>query len=122
MQTTAGQKRWYIIHTYSGFERKVAESLRSRVAAFGLEDHIGEIKIPTEPIIEMKGGKKVTSDRMFYPGYVLVEMEMDEHTWHVVPAQLLHPSARRKLTKSFTGWKFPPKNPGPSSALSTASR
>jgi len=78
------QKQWYIIHTYSGFERKVAESLRSRVEAFGLQERIGEVKIPTEPVIEMKGGKKVTSERMFYPGYVLVEMEMDEHTWHVV--------------------------------------
>lgn len=78
------QKQWYIIHTYSGFERKVAESLRSRIAAFGLDDRIGEIKIPTEPVIEMKGGKKVTTERMFYPGYVLVEMELDEHTWHVV--------------------------------------
>ena len=78
------QKQWYIIHTYSGFERKVAESLRSRVDAFGLQERIGEVKIPTEPVIEMKGGKKVTSERMFYPGYVLVEMEMDEHTWHVV--------------------------------------
>ena len=83
-ESATQQKHWYIIHTYSGFERKVAESLRSRVEAFGLEDKIGEIKIPTEPVIEMKGGKKVTTERMFYPGYVLVEMEMDEHTWHVV--------------------------------------
>ncbi len=78
------QKHWYIVHTYSGFEHKVAESLRGRVAAFGLEDKIGEVKIPTEPVIEMKGGKKVTSERMFYPGYVLVEMELDDHSWHVV--------------------------------------
>jgi len=82
--TQEKKKQWYIIHTYSGFERKVAESLRSRVEAFGLQDKIGEVKIPTEPVIEMKGGKKVTTERMFYPGYVLVEMEMDEHTWHVV--------------------------------------
>ncbi|MBI4467555.1 MAG: transcription termination/antitermination protein NusG [Acidobacteria bacterium] len=82
--TKQKQKQWYIIHTYSGFERKVAESLRSRVEAFGLQEKIGEVKIPTEPVIEMKGGRKVTSARMFYPGYVLVEMEMDEHTWHVV--------------------------------------
>ena len=78
------QKHWYIVHTYSGFEHKVAESLRGRVAAFGLEDKIGEVKIPTEPVIEMKGGKKITSERMFYPGYVLVEMELDDHSWHVV--------------------------------------
>jgi transcriptional antiterminator NusG len=82
--TQEKKKHWYIVHTYSGFERKVAESLRSRVEAFGLQDKIGEVKIPTEPVIEMKGGKKVTTERMFYPGYVLVEMEMDEHTWHVV--------------------------------------
>jgi transcriptional antiterminator NusG len=84
MIETTNTKQWYIIHTYSGFENKVAESLRSRVEAFGLVDKIGEIKIPTEPVIEMKGGKKITTERMFYPGYVLVEMEMDEHTWHVV--------------------------------------
>ena len=84
MEQATKQKQWYIIHTYSGFERKVAESLRSRVAAFGLEEKSGEVKIPTEPVIEMRGGKKVTSERMFYPGYVLVEMEMDEHSWHVV--------------------------------------
>ena len=84
MEQAVKQKRWYIIHTYSGFERKVAESLRGRVQAFGLDDKIGEVKIPTEPVIEMKGGKKVTSERMFYPGYVLVEMELDDHTWHVV--------------------------------------
>ena len=83
-ETQPKQMQWYIVHTYSGFEHKVAESLRSRVAAFGLDDKIGEVKVPTEPVIEMKGGKKVTSERMFYPGYVLVEMEMDDHSWHVV--------------------------------------
>lgn len=77
-------KHWYIIHTYSGFEKKVAESLRSRVQAFGLEEKIAQIMIPTEPVVEMRGGKKVTTPKMFYPGYVLVEMEMDDHTWHVV--------------------------------------
>ena len=77
-------KHWYIIHTYSGFEKKVAESLRSRVQAFGLEEKIGTIMIPTEPVVEMRGGKKVTTPKMFYPGYVLVQMEMDDHTWHVV--------------------------------------
>ena len=77
-------KQWYIIHTYSGFEKKVKESLESRVAAFGLEDRIGRIMIPTEDVVEVRGGKKVVSPRMFYPGYVLVEMKMDDHTWHVV--------------------------------------
>jgi transcriptional antiterminator NusG len=76
--------QWYIIHTYSGFEKKVKESLESRVAAFGLQDKIGRIMIPTEDVMEVRGGKKVVSPRMFYPGYVLVEMEMDDYTWHVV--------------------------------------
>jgi transcriptional antiterminator NusG len=77
-------KQWYIIHTYSGFEKKVKESLESRVAAFGLEDKIGQVMIPTEDVVEVRGGKKIVSPRMFYPGYVLVEMEMDDYTWHVV--------------------------------------
>jgi transcriptional antiterminator NusG len=83
-------KSWYIIHTYSGFERKVAESLRSRVAAFGLEEQISNVLIPTEEVIEVKGGKRVVSQKMFYPGYVLVEMEAgdrggpSDEAWHVV--------------------------------------
>jgi len=77
-------KQWYIIHTYSGFEKKVKESLESRVAAFGLLEKIGQVMIPTEDVVEVRGGKKVVSPRMFYPGYVLVEMEMDDYTWHVV--------------------------------------
>jgi transcriptional antiterminator NusG len=77
-------KQWYIIHTYSGFEKKVKESLESRVAAFGLQDKIGRMMIPTEDVIEVRGGKKIVSPRMLYPGYVLVEMDMDDYTWHVV--------------------------------------
>jgi transcriptional antiterminator NusG len=77
-------KQWYIIHTYSGFEKKVKESLESRVAAFGLQERIGQVLIPTEDVVEVRGGKKVVSPRMFYPGYVLVEMDMDDDTWHVV--------------------------------------
>jgi transcription termination/antitermination protein NusG len=76
--------KWYIIHSYSGFERKVKESLESRVRAFGLEDKIGKVLIPTESVTEVRGGKKYTVERMFYPGYVLVEMDMDDHVWHVV--------------------------------------
>jgi transcription termination/antitermination protein NusG len=76
--------KWYIIHSYSGFERKVKESLESRVAAFGLQEKIGKVLIPTESVTEVRGGKKYTSERMFYPGYVLVEMDMDDHVWHVV--------------------------------------
>ncbi|HKW18094.1 MAG TPA: transcription termination/antitermination protein NusG [Terriglobales bacterium] len=76
--------KWYIIHSYSGFERKVKESLESRVHAFGLEGKIGRVLIPTEAVTEVRGGKKYTVERMFYPGYVLVEMDMDDHVWHVV--------------------------------------
>lgn len=77
-------KHWYIIHTYSGFERKVAESLMNRVQAYGLQDQIGQILIPTEDVVEMKSGKKVVSSKLFFPGYILVEMEMTDETWHLV--------------------------------------
>src|SRR5258708_26151176 len=77
-------KQWYIIDTYSGFEKKVKESLESRVAAFGLQEKIGRMMIPTEDVVEVRGGKKLVSSRMLYPGYVLVEMDMDDYTWHVV--------------------------------------
>ena len=85
-RSTTMAKQWYIIHTYSGFERKVKESLESRVKAFGLEEQIGQVLLPTETVVEMRGGKKIESSRLFYPGYVLVEMEMDDHLWHVVKA------------------------------------
>jgi len=77
-------KNWYIIHSYSGFEKKVAETLRSRVEAAGLSEQFGEIMIPTEDVIEMRKGKKVVSSKLFYPGYVLVEMNMNNDTWHLV--------------------------------------
>ncbi len=82
--------KWYIIHTYSGFERKVRESLESRVQAFHLQDKIGKVIIPTEPVTEIRNGKKYTTERAFLPGYVLVEMDMDlstpdgQNLWHVV--------------------------------------
>ncbi|HVN05667.1 MAG TPA: transcription termination/antitermination protein NusG [Bryobacteraceae bacterium] len=89
-------KKWFIIHTYSGFEQKVAESLRTRSQAFGFADKIGQVLIPTEEVVELRGGKKVTSKRLVYPGYVLVEMEMNRDTeearkeadklWHEVKA------------------------------------
>jgi transcription termination/antitermination protein NusG len=84
--------KWYIIHTYSGFEKKVKESLESRIVAFGLQEKIGRVVIPTEPVTEIRGGKKYTVERMFYPGYVLVQMDLagfrtggeGDHVWHVV--------------------------------------
>jgi transcriptional antiterminator NusG len=78
------EKHWYIIHAYSGFEQKVAESLRTRSQAFGFADRVGNILIPTEEVVELRNGKKVTSKRLLYPGYVLVEMEMDDELWHAV--------------------------------------
>lgn len=77
-------KNWYIIHSYSGFEKKVAETLRSRVDAAGLGERIGEILVPSEDVVEMRGGKKVVAPKLFYPGYVLVEMDLDNETWHLV--------------------------------------
>ncbi len=80
----ADGKNWYIIHTYSGFEQKVADSLRSRAQAFGFAEQIGELLIPTEEVVELRGGKKVTSKRLLYPGYVMVQMEMNDQLWHEV--------------------------------------
>src|SRR5215467_13190261 len=77
-------RNWYIIHTYSGFENKVKESLQTRAEAFGFADKIGQILIPTEEVVELRNGKKVTSKRLVYPGYVLVGMEMNDELWHAV--------------------------------------
>ncbi|HEY0262956.1 MAG TPA: transcription termination/antitermination protein NusG [Granulicella sp.] len=76
--------KWYIIHAYSGFERKVRESLESRISAFGLQNKIGRIMIPTEPVTELRNGKKYTIERVFLPGYVLIEMDLDNDLWHVI--------------------------------------
>lgn len=75
---------WYIIHTYSGFENKVAESLKARASAYGFTDRLGQVLIPTEEVVELRNGKKVTSKRLLYPGYVLVQMAMDDELWHHV--------------------------------------
>jgi transcriptional antiterminator NusG len=77
-------KQWYIIHTYSGFETKVAESLKQRAEAFGMGDAIAQVLIPTEDVVEMRDGKKVVSSKKFFPGYVLINMEMSDNAWHVV--------------------------------------
>ena len=82
--TDVATKNWYIVHTYSGFENKVKESLQQRVQAYGLQNEIGEVLIPTEDIVEKRGGREVKSARRFFPGYILVEMTMSDHAWHVV--------------------------------------
>jgi transcriptional antiterminator NusG len=76
--------RWYVVHAYSGFEGQVQKSLRERVARFSMESHFGEILVPTEEVVEMRDGQKRKSERKFFPGYVLVQMEMDEESWHLV--------------------------------------
>ena len=76
--------RWYVVHAYSGFEKAVMRSLKDRVKRAGMEEKFGEIIVPTEEVVEMKGGQKRRSERKFFPGYVLVQMEMDEGSWHLV--------------------------------------
>ncbi|MDA1108036.1 MAG: transcription termination/antitermination protein NusG [Proteobacteria bacterium] len=76
--------RWYVVHAYSGFENLVVNSLKDRIARSGLQDKFGEILVPTEEVVEMREGQKRKSDRKFFPGYVLVQMEMDDATWHLV--------------------------------------
>ena len=76
--------QWYVVHAYSNYEQKVKASLEERIKRFGLEDRFGEILIPTEEVVEMREGQKRRSERKFFPGYVLVQMEMDDETWHLV--------------------------------------
>ncbi|MCM2973628.1 transcription termination/antitermination protein NusG [Larsenimonas suaedae] len=77
-------KRWYVVHAYSGFEKYVMRSLKERVKLYEVDDLFGEILVPTEEVVEMRDGKRRKSERKFYPGYVLVEMEMTDQTWHLV--------------------------------------
>jgi len=77
-------QRWYIVHCYSGFEKKVAQSVTEQAAVQGLEDMFENILVPSEEVVEMRGGRKVSSERRFFPGYVLVRMEMTDQTWHLV--------------------------------------
>ncbi len=77
-------KRWYVVHAYSGFEKSVMKALKERIVRAGMEDKFGQILVPVEEVVEMKGGQKSISERKFFPGYVLVEMEMADDTWHLV--------------------------------------
>ncbi len=96
------QKQWYIVHTYSGFEERVKENLQQRIDALGMRQKFGEIKIPTETLVEMKSGKKREVQRKFFPGYILVEMEMSDDAWHLV-----------KNTPKVTGFVGTGKKPTP---------
>lgn len=77
-------KRWYVVHAYSGFEKHVARALKERVDLSNLEEFFGEVMVPTEEVVEMRGGQKRRSERKFFPGYVLVQMELNDDTWHLV--------------------------------------
>lgn len=77
-------KRWYVVHAYSGYEKHVMRSLQERVKLAGKEEEFGEILVPTEEVVEMRSGQKRKSERKFFPGYVLVQMEMNDSTWHLV--------------------------------------
>ena len=96
------ERNWYIVHTYSGFEERVKETLRQRADALGMGEANGEIRIPMETVIESKGGKKRETQRKFFPGYILVEMEMSDEAWHVV-----------KSTPKVTGFVGSGKKPTP---------
>ncbi len=77
-------KRWYVVHAYSGFEKSVQRALVERIARDGMQDLFGQILVPVEEVIEMKNGQKSITERKFFPGYVLVEMEMNDDTWHLI--------------------------------------
>jgi len=76
--------RWYVVHAYSNFEHRVKLSLEERIERFGMQDKFGEILVPTEEVVEMRDGQKRSTSRKFFPGYVLVQMELDDDTWHLV--------------------------------------
>ena len=81
---TEKKKRWYVVHAYSNYEKKVKEALEEAIERHGMQDSFGDILVPTEEVVEIRDGKKRKSERKFYPGYVLVHMVMDDQTWHLV--------------------------------------
>jgi transcriptional antiterminator NusG len=95
-------KNWYVVHTYSGFEKFVAESIRQRCIELNIEDQVGQIIIPTEGVVEIKGGKKVVSTKRSYPGYILIEMSMTDENWHII-----------RETPKVTGFVGSGKRPSP---------
>ncbi len=103
-------KRWYIVHAYSGMEKAVERNIIERIARSGMESKFGRILVPTEEVVEVKNGQKRTTERKFFPGYVLVEMVMDDETWHLV-----------KHTNKVTGFVGGAKNrPAPISESDVA--
>ncbi len=98
----AGQKQWYVVHAYSGMEKAVERNLLERIERAGMQSKFGRILVPTEEVVEMKNGRKTITERRFFPGYVLVEMELDDATWHLV-----------KHTSKVTGFVGGAKNHRP---------
>ena len=106
--------RWYVIHVYSGFEKKVATAIREQAEQKGLGDRFEEILVPTEEVVEVKRGAKVNSERKFFPGYVLIKMDLDDQTWHLV-------KNTAKVTGFLGGRGRPSSWPGGSRSASCAS-
>lgn len=98
-------KRWYVVHVYSGFEKKVAESIKEQAAASDMADMIEDVLVPTEEVVEMRRGQKVSAERKFFPGYILAHMDMTNETWHLV-----------SNTPKVTGFLGTGKKPTPISA------
>lgn len=96
------EKKWYVIHTYSGYENKVKQSLEERLEALGFQERVSRVLVPTENVIEVKGGKKKVSARKFFPGYIIVEMDMDDDIWYLI-----------KNTPKVTGFLGGKRNPTP---------
>lgn len=96
------ENQWYVVHTYSGFEGKVREHILKKAESLGLQDKIAEVVIPTEEVVELRGGKKRRSSRKFFPGYVLIKMEINDETWHIING-----------TPKVTGFLGGTKNPTP---------
>lgn len=95
-------KRWYVVHAYSGFEKSVQRALEERIRREGMQEHFGRIMVPTEEVVEMRGGQKNISERKFFPGYVLVKMEFTDDTWHLI-----------MNTPKVTGFLGPKGKPSP---------
>jgi transcriptional antiterminator NusG len=120
--TAAKPHRWYVVHVYSGFEKKVAESVRESAVKKGLVDHFSEILVPTEEVVEMRRGAKVNAERKFFPGYVLIKMDLSDESWHLVkntpkvtgflggggkPAPITEAEAQRILNQVTEGIEHP---------------
>jgi transcriptional antiterminator NusG len=95
-------QRWYVVHVYSGFERKVAESIREQAKQSGMDELIAEVLVPTEEVVELRRGQKINTERKFFPGYVLVKMDLTDETWHLV-----------KNTPKVTGFLGQANKPAP---------